>query len=60
MDDGAPGAARVHEATLIVAAQLGCTLIEARAVIFDRARATDESVEHVSLDVLDGIARFDE
>jgi hypothetical protein len=49
----------VNQAAGIVAVQLDCDVIEA----FDRlklcASATGESLEHLALDVIDGVTRFD-
>jgi AmiR/NasT family two-component response regulator len=49
----------VHLATGIVAVQLDCDVIEAFDRLQLRALATGESLEHLALDVIDGVTRFD-
>ncbi len=51
--------ALVNQAAGIVAVQLGCDVIEAFDRLQIRADATGESLEHLALDVIDGITRFD-
>jgi hypothetical protein len=49
----------VHQATGMVAVQLDCDVIEAFDRLKLRASATGESLEHLALDVIDGVTRFD-
>jgi len=49
----------VDQATGMIAAQLGCDVIEARNRLKIRAEAMDQSLEHTALDVLDRVIRFD-
>jgi hypothetical protein len=51
--------ALVAEATEIVATQLDCDVIEAFDQLTDRASALGQSLEHVALDVIDRVIRFD-
>ena len=50
---------RVHQATGMISAQAECGIDEAMQLLIIRARAADESVEDMALDVIDGLARFD-
>ena len=52
--------ARVLQATGMISAQAGCDVAAAFELLQERARATDQSLEHTALDVIDGIIRFDE
>jgi AmiR/NasT family two-component response regulator len=49
----------VNQATGMVAVQLDCDVIEAFDQLQRRALATGESLEHLALDVIDGVTRFD-
>ena len=51
--------ALVHQAAGIVAVQVGCDVIEAFDRLQIRADASRQSLEHVALDVIDGVTRFD-
>jgi hypothetical protein len=57
-DRGALGD-RVLQAQGMVAAQLGCSMEEALGRLRVRADATGQPLEELSLDVLDGIVRFE-
>ncbi len=48
----------VHQATGMIAAQVGCDISEAYGRLQIRADAMDQSVEETALDVLDGVIRF--
>ena len=48
----------VHRATGMIAAQVNCTMGEALNRLRTRAAAMDQSLEHTSLDVLDGLIDF--
>ena len=48
----------VHQATGMVAAELDCDVIEALGRLKIRADATDQTLENLALDVLDGVVRF--
>jgi hypothetical protein len=48
----------VHQATEMVAAQLDCDIAEALGRLRIRATATGQTLENLSLDVLDGLVRF--
>jgi AmiR/NasT family two-component response regulator len=50
---------RIHQATGMVAAQVGCGIDEALARLKIRANTKRESLEDTALDVLDGEVRFD-
>lgn len=52
--------ANVHQATGMVAGQLGCEIPEALAWLKLRADATGDRLENVALDVLDRVIRLDE
>jgi hypothetical protein len=49
----------VHQATDKIAAQLDCDVSVALGRLRIRADATGQTLEHMALDVLDGVARFD-
>jgi hypothetical protein len=49
----------VNQATGMVAVQLDCDVIEAFDRMQLRVLATGESLEHLALDVIDGVIRFD-
>jgi AmiR/NasT family two-component response regulator len=49
----------VNQATGIVAVQLDCDVIEAFERLQLRALATGQSLEHLALDVIDGVTRFE-
>ncbi len=51
---------RIHQATGMVAAQVGCGIDEALARRRIRASSQDQSLEETALDVLDGEVRFDD
>ncbi len=48
----------VHQATGIVAAQLGCNIDEAFNRLSIRAAALNQSMELTALDVIDRVIRF--
>jgi AmiR/NasT family two-component response regulator len=49
----------VNQASGMIAVQLDCDVIEAFDRLQLRALATGESLEHLALDVIDGVTRFD-
>ncbi len=49
----------VQRATDIVAAQLECGVIDAYDALRARAVESGESLEHLALDIIDRIVRFD-
>jgi hypothetical protein len=51
--------AHLHQATVMIAGQLECSVAEALQVLRIRAKAMGQSVEITALDVLDGEIRFD-
>lgn len=51
---------RIHQATGMVAAQVGCGIDEALARLKIRANSKGQVLEETALDVLDGEVRFDE
>jgi AmiR/NasT family two-component response regulator len=51
---------RIHQATGMVAAQVGCDIDEALARLRIRATATGRTLEDMALDVLDREVRFDD
>ena len=51
--------AHLHQATVMIARQLECSVAEALRVLGIRAKAMGQSVEITALDVLDGEIRFD-
>ncbi len=51
---------RVHQATGIVAAQVGCSTVDALKLLRARASTTHRSLEHVADAVIDGSIRFDD
>jgi ANTAR domain len=62
MEEGLPDerlSMLVNQATGMVAAQLDCGVIEAFDQLSLRAKTTGQSLEHVALDVIDRILRFD-
>ena len=55
---GEPLTIAVHQATGMIAAQVGCDVVEAFDRLKIRAAAQDMSAHEVALDVLDGVIRF--
>ena len=49
----------VHQATGVISVQAHCDVTEAYNRLKIRAAATGKSIEHMALDVLDHITRFD-
>ena len=51
---------RVHQATGMICAQVGCGVSEAFDRLKLRSAARGQTLDETALDVLDGVIRFDE